>query len=82
MAPTHPVLDWLKRTGKDLKRHIAKIGPNCAIIGINKMGDLQTVYRPIIISNALSSGNSAIIGNSSDVHTESAFVYTDASDIG
>jgi hypothetical protein len=32
--------------------------------------------------NAFSSGNAAIIGNNSDVHTEPAFVYTDASNIG
>ncbi len=45
------------------------------------MGDLQRIYSPIVIHNAFSSGNAAIIGNSSDVHTEPAFIYTDASDI-
>jgi hypothetical protein len=39
------------------------------------------IYSPIDIHNAFSSGNAAIIGNSSDVHTEPAFVYTSASDI-
>ncbi len=81
-APTPPVLDWLKWTGQDIERHIAESGRIGAIIGINKMGDLQTVNNHIIIPNAFSSGNSAIIGNNSNVHREPAFIYTDASDIG
>jgi hypothetical protein len=78
-APTPPVLDWLKW---NLERHIAESGTIGTIIGINIMGDLQTIYSPVVIPNAFSSGNAAIIGNISDVHTEPAFVYTDASDIG
>ena len=81
-APIPSVLDWLKWSGQDLERHIAKSGVIGAIIGINKMGDIQTIYSPIVIPNAFASGNSAIIGNSSDLHTEPAFVYTDAGDIG
>ena len=81
-APTPPILDWLKWSGQDLERHIAESGVIGAIIGINKMGDIQTIYSPIVIPNAFASGNSAIIGNSSDLHTEPAFVYTDAGDIG
>jgi hypothetical protein len=53
-----------------------------AIIGIDKMGDLQTIYSPIIIPNAFSSRASGIIGNSNNKNSEPAFVYTDASDIG
>jgi hypothetical protein len=82
-APDPPVLDWLKWTGQDLERHIAESGTVAAIIGINKMGDLQTIFSPIIIPNAFNNGKySAIIGNSSNKHTEPLFVYTDASDIG
>jgi hypothetical protein len=81
-APTPPVLDWLKWSGQDLERHIAKSGTIGAIIGINKMGDIQMIYSPIVIPNAFASGNAAIIGNSSNVHTEPAFIYTDACDIG
>ncbi len=82
MAPTPPVLDWLNWTGQDLKRHIAESDEIGAIISINKMGDFQTVYSPITIPNVFFSGNSAIISNSSDVHIEPTFVYTDARDIG
>ncbi len=78
-----PVLDWLKWTGQDLKRHINESGRVAAIIGINKMGDLQTIYSPIIIPNAFNNGEySAIIGNSRNKHTKPVFVYTNASDIG
>ncbi len=69
-APDPPILDWLKWSGQDLERHIAGSGMIDAIIGINKMDDLQTIYSPIIISNAFTSGSSAIIGNSSNKHTE------------
>jgi hypothetical protein len=76
-------LDWLKWTGQDLERHIAESDTVAAIIGINKMGDLQTIFSPIIIPNAFNNGKySAIIGNSSNKYTEPSFVYTDASDIG
>jgi len=43
MAPTPPVLDWLKWSGQDLECHIAESGTIGAIIGINKMGDIQTI---------------------------------------
>jgi hypothetical protein len=82
-APDPPVLDGLKWTGQDLECHIAKSGTVAAIIGINKMGDLQTIFSLIIIPNDLNNGKySAIISNSSNKHTEPLFAYTDASDIG
>ena len=81
-APTPPVLDLLKWSEQDLEHHIAESGTIGAIVSINKMGDIQTIYSPIVIPNAFASGNAAIIGNSSDLHTEPAFIYTDAGDIG
>jgi hypothetical protein len=82
-APDPPVLDWLKWTGQDLERHIAKAGMVAAIISINKMGDLQTIFSPIIIPNAFNNCKyAAIIGNTSNKHNEPLFIYTDASDIG
>jgi hypothetical protein len=83
LAPDPPVLDWLKWMGQDLEHHIAESGRVAAIIGINKMGDLQTIYSPIIIPNSFNNGEcSAITGNSCNKHTKPAFVYTDTSDIG
>jgi hypothetical protein len=47
------------------------------------MGDLQTIFGPIIIPNAFNNCKyAAIIGNTSNKHNEPSFVYTDASDIG
>ena len=81
-APDPPVLDWLKWTSHDLERHTTS-GTVAAIIGLNKMGDLQTIFSPIVIQNAFNNGeHSAIIGNSSNKSNEPAFIYTDASDIG
>ncbi len=80
-APNPPVLDWLKWLGQDLEHHIAGSGTIGAIIGINKMGEFQTIYSPIIIPNAFVSGSSAIIGNTSNTHTEPSFVYSDATDM-
>jgi hypothetical protein len=81
-APNAPVLDWLKWWGQDLERHIAGSGMIGAIIVINKMGHLQTIYSPIIIPNAFASECSAIIGNTSNKHTEPSFIYSDANDMG
>jgi hypothetical protein len=82
-APDPPVLDWLKWMGQDLKRHIAKSGTVAAIIGINKMGDLQTIFSLIIIPNAFNNCEyAAINGNTSNKHNEPSFVYTGTSDIG
>jgi hypothetical protein len=81
-APDPPVLDWLKWTSHDLERHTTS-GTVAAIIGLNKMGDLQTIFSPTVIQNAFNNGeHSAIIGNSSNKSNEPAFIYTDASDIG
>jgi hypothetical protein len=82
LAPDPPVLDWLKWTAHDLERHTIS-GTVAAIIGLNKMGDLQTIFSPIVIQNAFNNGeHSAIIGNSSNKSNKPAFIYTDASDIG
>jgi hypothetical protein len=82
LAPDPPVLDWLKWTAHDLECHTIS-GTVAAIIGLNKMGDLQTIFSPIIIQNAFNNGeHSAIIGNSSNKSNEPAFIYMDASDIG
>ena len=81
-APDPPVLDWLKWTAHDLERHTIS-GTVAAIIGLNKMGDLQTIFSPIVIQNAFNNGeHSAIISNSSNKSNEPAFIYMDASDIG
>ena len=80
-APEPPILDWLKLSGRDLERYIVK-EKVASIIGVNKMGDIETIYSPIIVHNAFASGSSAIIGNHSNKNTKPSFIYTNLSDIG
>ena len=47
-----------------------------------KMGDIETMYGPIVIRNAFASGNSAIIGNQNDKRSKPSFIYLDTSNIG
>ncbi len=79
-APDPPILDWLKWSGQDLEHYIAE-DKVAAIIRVNKMGGIKTIYSPIIIHNAFASGSLAIIGNHRDKHTNPSFIYTDVSDI-
>ena len=81
-APEPPVSDWLKWSGQDLERYIAESDKIAAIIGINKMGDIETMYSPILIPNAFATGHSAIIGNQNNKRNKPSFIYSDASDIG
>ena len=80
-APEPPILDWRKWSGQDLEHYIVK-EKVAAIIGVNKMGDIEMIYSPIIVHNAFTSGSSAIIGNHSDKNTKPSFIYTNLSDIG
>ncbi len=54
------------------------------IMGINKAGDIQSLYMPIIVPKAFAdeADASAIIGNVFDVHSEPSLIFTNASDIG
>jgi hypothetical protein len=75
--------DWLSWSTSTLEANIAKEGTNIAgIMGINKAGDLQSLFMPKIVPQAFSDEGAAIIGNSTDLHSEPSFVFTDTSDVG
>ena len=76
-APEPPISDWLKWSGQDFEHYIGQTDKIAAIIGINKMGDIETMYGPILIPNAFASGNSAIIGNQNDKRSKPSFIYLD-----
>ena len=80
-APNPPISDWLKWLCQDLEHYISE-DKVAAIIGVNKMGDIKTIYSPIIMHNAFASESLAIIGNHSNKHAKPSFIYTDVSDIG
>ncbi len=55
-----------------------------ALMGINRAGDVQYLYMPIIIPRAFGTtdenASAAIIGNMSDAHSKPSFIYTDSSE--
>jgi hypothetical protein len=51
-------------------------------MGINKAGDLQSLFMPKIVPQAFSDNGAAIINNSTDLHSKPFFVFTDTSDLG
>jgi hypothetical protein len=66
-----------------LVENITKHGSKIAgVMGINKAGDLQSVFMPKIIPGAFSENGTAIIGNSTDLHSGHFFIFTDSSDLG
>ncbi len=56
---------------------------HCAgVMGINKAGDLQYVFMPVIVPKALGNNAVVVLGNSTDINSEPALVYLDMSDLG
>jgi hypothetical protein len=53
-------------------------------MGINKAGDVQSLYMPATVPKAFADEVDAlaIIGNLFDVHSKQSFIFTNASDIG
>ena len=47
-APDPPILDWLRWLGKELEQHIADSSAIAAVMGINKMGDVQVLYQMLL----------------------------------
>ncbi len=55
-------------------------------MGINRAGDVQYLYMPIIIPKAFGAtdknASAAIIGNMSDAHCKPSFIYTNSGYFG
>ena len=84
--PDQPIKDWLTWTQALFKKLISDESTNkiAGIMGINKAGDIQSLYMPIIVPKAFadSADTPAIIVNVFDMHSEPSFIFTNASDIG
>ena len=85
--PNQPVEDWLNWTRTQFKVQLSENSSKiAAVMGINRAGDVQYLYMPIIIPKAFGTTNenasAAIIGNLSNAHSEPSFIYTDSSDLG
>jgi hypothetical protein len=76
-------MDWLSWSTSTLEANIAKEGTYITgIMGINKAGDLQSLFMPKIVPRAFSDDGAAIIGNSTDLHIKPSFVFTNTGDLG
>ncbi len=85
--PDQPVEDWLTWTRANLKDQLSNSPTKiAAMMGINRAGDVQYLYKPTIIPKAFGTtddnASSAIIGNISDAHSKPCFVYMDSSKLG
>jgi hypothetical protein len=81
--PNFPVKDWLTWSVLKLKSSIVDASNKIAgLMGINKAGDLQYVFMPVIVPKALGNNATVILGNSTDINSESALVYLDMLDLG
>ncbi len=81
--PEQPPTGWLAWPMSEFEANIAKEGSSIAdIMGINKALDLQSLFMPKIVPRAFLDDGVAIIGNSTDSHSEPSFVFTDTSDLG
>ncbi len=85
--PDQPVKDWLTWTRAKLKAQLSEnLNKIAALMGIDRVGDVQYLYMPIIIPRAFGTtdknASAAIIGNMSDAHSKPSFIYMDSSEFG
>jgi hypothetical protein len=85
--PDQPVEDGLNWTRTQFEVQLSENSSKiAAVMGIDRAGDVQYLYMPIIIPKAFGTTNenasAAIIGNLSNAHSEPSFIYTDSSDLG
>jgi hypothetical protein len=80
-TPDFSVNDWLTWLVSKLESCITDESSKIAgFMGINKAGDLQYLFMPTVVPNAL--GNATVLlGNSTDVSSEPSLVFVDASDL-
>jgi hypothetical protein len=78
-----PVKDWLTWLVSKLESSIVDASNKIAdLMGINKAGDLQYVFMPVIVPKALRNNATVVLGNSTDINSEPALVYLDMSNLG
>ena len=81
--PNVPVKDWLTWLVSKLESSIVDASNKIAgVMGINKAGDLQYVFMPVIVPKALENNATVVLGNSTDVNSEPALIYLDMSNLG
>jgi hypothetical protein len=72
---------WLGCSSDDLKRINNDDTYIAALVGINRSGDIQNIYKPIPIKDD-DEKTIAIIGNGSQFKSNLSFVYIDSAGLG
>jgi hypothetical protein len=81
--PNFPIKDWLTWLVLKLESSIVDASNKIAgLMGINKAGDLQYVFMPVIVPKALGNNATVVLGNSTDINSEPTLVYLDMSNLG
>jgi hypothetical protein len=81
--PNFPVKDWLTWLVSKLESSIVDASNKIAgLMGINKAGDLQYVFMPVIVPKALGNNAAVVLGDSTDINSEPTLVYLDMSNLG
>jgi hypothetical protein len=81
-SPDVSVNDWLIRLVLKLESSITDESSKfTGFMGINKAGDLQYIFMPTVVSNALGD-STVLLSNSTDVSSKPSLVFVDASDLG
>ena len=80
-GPDQPIDNWLAWSNEDYEKIKDDDTFIAALLGINRSGDIQTLYKPIpVISD--NEGTIAIVGNNSQWKSNPGFSYIDGTDIG
>ena len=81
VGPDQPIDDWLSWSKKDYEKIKDDDTFVAALLGINRSGDIQTMYKPIPVVDE-NGTTVAIVGNSSQWKSNPSFSYVDASNLG
>ena len=81
VGPDQPIDNWLSWSKKDYEKIKDDDTFVAALLGINRSGDIQTMYKPIPVVNE-NGTTVAIVGNNSQWKSNPSFSYVDANNLG
>ena len=81
VGPDQPIDNWLSWSKKDYEKIKDDDTFVAALLGINRSGDIQTMYKPIPVVNE-NGTTVTIVGNNSQWKSNPSFSYVDASNLG
>jgi len=81
VEPDQPIDNWLSWLSKDYEKIKDDDTFVAALLGINRSGDIQTMYKPIPVVDE-NRTTVAIVGNSSQWKSNPSYSYVDATNVG